>query len=108
MASCRRPPCRQAVDNFLALCRGVDIGGTRRSYAGVPFTRLMSRFVVQAGDVVARDGSSECRLTGLLLHCLLAADLLCVMWCACAGGAHIHASCGEHFPDEGLDDRNYR
>jgi hypothetical protein len=25
-----------------------------------------------------------------------------------AGGAHIHGSYGDHFPDEGLDDRNYR
>jgi hypothetical protein len=25
-----------------------------------------------------------------------------------AGGAHIHSSYGEHFPDEGLDDKNYK
>jgi hypothetical protein len=25
-----------------------------------------------------------------------------------AGGAHIHTDFGDHFPDEGLDDKNYR
>ncbi|WIA33980.1 hypothetical protein OEZ86_007075 [Tetradesmus obliquus] len=70
-----------AVSNFLALCRGVEVGGVRLCYAGCPFTRIMERFLLQAGDVVNRDGT---------------------------GGAHIHTAHGDHFPDEGLEDRNYR
>lgn len=47
----------QAVSNFLALCRGVEVGGVRLCYAGCPFTRIMERFLLQAGDVVNRDGT---------------------------------------------------
>uniref|UniRef100_A0A383WL91 Uncharacterized protein n=1 Tax=Tetradesmus obliquus TaxID=3088 RepID=A0A383WL91_TETOB len=46
-----------AVSNFLALCRGVEVGGVRLCYAGCPFTRIMERFLLQAGDVVNRDGT---------------------------------------------------
>jgi peptidylprolyl isomerase len=47
------------VENFLAFCRGVQVGGRTLSYVGVPFTRSVKRFVVQAGDVVNRDGTGE-------------------------------------------------
>lgn len=60
-----QPHTQQAVDNFLALCRGVDVGGLGHlSYVGVPFTRIVRRFVIQAGDVVNRDGTG--RVAGLL------------------------------------------
>eukprot|EP00878_Enallax_costatus_P008143 GHUV01008515.1.p1 GENE.GHUV01008515.1~~GHUV01008515.1.p1 ORF type:complete len:527 (+),score=182.46 GHUV01008515.1:496-2076(+) len=70
-----------AVDNFLALCRGVDIAGQHRSYAGVPFTTMVPRTFLQTGDVVNKDGT---------------------------GRAQIHSTYGEYFPDEGLDDKSYR
>ncbi|KAF8057101.1 Ppid [Scenedesmus sp. PABB004] len=76
-----QPHAPLAVDNFLALCHGVELGGRRLGYAGTPVTRVMHRLLLQAGDVANRDGT---------------------------GGAHIHAQHGDHFPDEGLDDRNYR
>jgi cyclophilin family peptidyl-prolyl cis-trans isomerase len=47
----------QAVSNFLALCRGVEVGGRQLGFAGCPVTRIMARFMLQAGDVVNRDGS---------------------------------------------------
>lgn len=47
------------MDNFLAFCKGVDVGGRHLSYVGVPFTRVVKRFVVQAGDVVNKDGTGE-------------------------------------------------
>lgn len=59
-----RPCPPQAVDNFLAFCQGVDVGGRHLSYVGVPFTRVVKRFVVQAGDVVNKDGTGE--VTGAL------------------------------------------
>lgn len=49
----------QAVENFLAFCKGVDVGGRALSYVGCPFTRVVRRFVVQAGDVVNKDGTGE-------------------------------------------------
>ncbi|KAF6258017.1 hypothetical protein COO60DRAFT_1639501 [Scenedesmus sp. NREL 46B-D3] len=70
-----------AVSNFLALCRGVEVGGRQLCFAGCPITRIMTRFMLQAGDVVNRDGT---------------------------GGAHIHTAYGAHFPDEGLEDKSYR
>jgi cyclophilin family peptidyl-prolyl cis-trans isomerase len=45
------------VSNFLALCKGVEVDGRQLGYAGCPFTRIMARFMLQAGDVVNRDGS---------------------------------------------------
>lgn len=47
----------QAVENFLAFCKGVEVGDRQLSYVGVPFTRVVKRFVVQAGDVVNKDGT---------------------------------------------------
>jgi hypothetical protein len=47
----------QAVSNFLALCRGVEVGGRQLGFAGCPVTRIMARFMLQAGDAVNRDGS---------------------------------------------------
>jgi cyclophilin family peptidyl-prolyl cis-trans isomerase len=49
----------QAVENFLALCQGVEVGGRRLSYVGTPFTRVVKRFVVQAGDVLNKDGTGR-------------------------------------------------
>jgi cyclophilin family peptidyl-prolyl cis-trans isomerase len=49
----------QAVENFLALCKGVEVGGRALSYTGTPFTRVVKRFVVQAGDVVNKDGTGR-------------------------------------------------
>jgi cyclophilin family peptidyl-prolyl cis-trans isomerase len=49
----------QAVENFLAFCKGVDVGGKALGYVGCPFTRVVKRFVVQAGDVVNKDGTGE-------------------------------------------------
>jgi hypothetical protein len=180
----------QAVSNFLALCQGVEVAGHRLGFAGCPFTRIMARFMLQAGDVANRDGtgalarvlgglrlqqdnaadanhwqqrllrhvfqycgSSGCRACTSILqragspeqiffvqcgfkpswhaHAWLyywvsrqqvvhAAHLpppLCPKFCClrccpcmpcCAGGAHIHTEYGDHFPDEGLDDKHYR
>lgn len=47
----------QAVENFLAFCKGVDVGGRALRYVGCPFTRVVKHFVVQAGDVVNKDGT---------------------------------------------------
>eukprot|EP00775_Hariotina_reticulata_P013867 gene13867-13988_t len=69
-----------AVDNFLALCRGLDLGGRPLSFAGVPVTRVIRGICLQTGDVLNKDGT---------------------------GGAHIHTSYGDNFPDEGLDDTSY-
>jgi hypothetical protein len=60
--SCLTP---QAVSNFLALCKGVEVGGVQLGYAGCPFTRIMSRFMLQAGDVVHRDGSGGGGMAGV-------------------------------------------
>jgi cyclophilin family peptidyl-prolyl cis-trans isomerase len=36
------------------------VAGRQLSYVGVPFTRVVKRFVVQAGDVVNKDGTGAC------------------------------------------------
>jgi hypothetical protein len=62
----------QAVSNFLAMCHGVEVGGRQLGFAGCPFTRIMARFMLQAGDVVSRDGTGGAvwgRASSTVLSC---------------------------------------
>ncbi|UKK02369.1 putative peptidyl-prolyl cis-trans isomerase taCyP [Theileria orientalis] len=54
----------KTVENFLAFCKGTEIGGKKYSYVNVPFHRIIPNFMVQGGDVVNKNGTGSLSIYG--------------------------------------------